>query len=310
MQKVLTTVFILYWIVQGAMAQTMQIKFCGKTTNVTPATDGTGSDQRHKGALRLDFIRVGRVGTSKTNPFYNLGNSGALTFKNNTWVDGCGNNQNQTYCSGCTKCTFITDNSNKSLGVSEGKMQGNVRLRSNNNDLFIESTGDQNVVCFVTDPFDVTAHGGKKIEVNVGYEGTKLETFETRNVSFSYKYAGMDWKQLLNQNSNFLRVIDTTIFVLESVPVAVENLDGTVDIQVSPNPVVDALTIEMDSRSAFDGMLSILSSDLKISSLQNIQIPQGLSRHQIEVKDLKSGLYILQIGDSKGRISSRKFIKM
>lgn len=301
--------FFLVCCALPSQSQTMQIKFCGKTSNVTPATDGSGNDQRHKGALRLDYIRVGRVGQSKTSPFYHLGNTGAITFKNNTWVDGCGNNQNLTYCSGCSKCTFVTDNSNKSIGVFEGKMQGNVRLRSTNNDLFLESTGDQNVVCFVTDPFDVTAHGGKKIEVNVGYEGTKLETFETKNVNFSYKYAGMDWKQLLNQNSNFLRVIDTTIFLIESVPVAVENLDQLVDISISPNPVTEDLVVKLNSQQAFIGHLVVRSIDSKEVLQYPVQVPSGPSVQTLSLKNLESGFYLLQLSDASGKISTRKFVK-
>ncbi|MBK8955843.1 MAG: T9SS type A sorting domain-containing protein [Saprospiraceae bacterium] len=287
----------------------MQIKFCGKTTNVVPSTDGSGNDQRHKGALRLDYIRVGRLGQSKTSPFYNLGNTGGLTFKNNTWVDGCTNNQNQTYCSGCTKCTFVTDNSNKTLGVFEGKMAGNVRTRSNNNDLFLESTGDQNVVCFVTDPFSVAGHEGKRVEVNIGYEGTKQDGFETKNVNFWYKFTNGEWKQQLNQNSNFLRVIDTTILVLDAVPTAVENLERTVAFQLMPNPVNTELEILLNSNETFFGTVNILDFESRTLKTESHQIPTGTSKLAINVKDLSAGFYFFQLSDGKGRTSSKKFAK-
>ncbi|MBK8296336.1 MAG: hypothetical protein IPK91_03430 [Saprospiraceae bacterium] len=54
-------------------AQTMQIKFCGKTSAVVPATDGSGQDQRNKGGLRLDFIRIGKLSQSRTSPLLHTG---------------------------------------------------------------------------------------------------------------------------------------------------------------------------------------------------------------------------------------------
>lgn len=303
-----TLAFVFSFLNFGS-SQYMQIKFCGKTSNVSPSTDGSGNDQRHKGALRLDYIRVGRIGQSKTSPFYNLGNTGGLTFKNSTWVDGCTNNTNQTYCSGCSKCTFVTDNSNKILGVFEGKMQGNVRMRSNNNDLFMESTGDQNLVCFVTDPFDVTAHSGKRIEVNIGYEGTRLDGFETKNVNFSYKYTNMDWKQMLNQNSNFIRVIDTTLLVLDAVPVALENLDKIIDLQLQPNPVTHQLQVTIQSNETFTATAHITSIDSKEILNQEHSIQQGSSKLIFDLTNLPEGAYLFQIADEKGRVSSKKFVK-
>lgn len=309
MRLLYLTLVLLFLELNIGYSQFMQIKFCGKTTNVVPATDGSGNDQRHKGALRLDYIRVGRVGQSKTSPFYNLGNTGGLTFKNSTWVDGCSNNQNQTYCSGCTKCSFVTDNSNKTLGVFEGKMVGNVRMRSNNNDLFLESTGDQNVVCFVTDPFDVTAHSGRRVEVNIGYEGTKMDGFETKNVNFWYKYTNMDWKQMLNQNSNFLRVIDTTLLVLDAVPVAVQNLEETVEIKLQPNPVVNQLQVLLNSKEAIQVLAQITSLDSREIIQERHFVPQGASDIIFNLSDLTSGAYLLKISDEKGRVSTRKIVK-
>ncbi|MBK9721688.1 MAG: hypothetical protein IPO78_08715 [Saprospiraceae bacterium] len=108
-------------------------------------------------------------------------------------------------------------------------MLENVRLRSANNDFFLESTGSQNVVCFVSDPFDVSSQGGKTIELNAIYEGTSVDGFTSVNVNISYRYNNDAWVQLLNQNSNFIRVVDTAILLIAKVPNAVANLDGIVD---------------------------------------------------------------------------------
>jgi len=290
-------------------AQTMQIKFCGKTSAVVPATDGSGQDQRNKGGLRMDFIRIGKLSQSRTSPFYTLGLASGTSFKNATWVDGCANNTNQTYCSGCSTCKPILNTSNGSIGVSEGKMVENVRLRTSNNDLYIESTGSQNVVCFVTDPIDLSSVAGKKIEVNVGYEGTVKDGFTTVNVNFNYRYNNEAWANLLNQNSNFLRVIDTAILVNINVPTAVVTLDETVDFKISPNPVNNKLFIELNSLQTFDAELSIRDIQGKIVLQQNYAVSEGTNRIDWNIEHLNPAIYLFQIADKEGRISTSKFIK-
>ncbi len=293
----------------SVQSQTMQIKFCGKTSAVVPAIDGTGQDQRYKGGIRLDFIRIGKLSQSRTAPFYTLGLATGVSFKNSTWVDGCANNSNQTYCSGCTTCKPILNTSNGSIGVSEGKMVENVRLRSSNNDFYLESTGSQNVVCFVTDPIDVSSVAGKKIEVNVGYEGTSKDGFSTVNVNFNYRYNNENWANLLNQNSNFLRVIDTAILININVPTAVESLDETVDFTISPNPVNDKFFISLNSKERFEASLAIRDIQGKIIEQKSYTIREGLNSIEWNLNHLNPALYLFQIADQNGRISSSKFVK-
>lgn len=289
-------------------AQSMQIMFCGKTDEVSPAKDGNGNDQRHKGALRLDFIRVGRLGQSRTSPFYNLGTSSGYIFRNSTWVDGCNSNQNQTYCTGCSTCSAVFDASNAPIGVVEGRLFGNVIIRSQGNDLYLASTGDQNVVCYVTNPFDVSAEIGKRIEVNVGYEGTSQGGFSTKNVNFSYRYSNGNWTPLLNQNSNFLRVIDTAIFVTR--PVSVTDINGNLSIEISPNPVTDQLTVNVENETGFDAVVSVVDINGKINSTFNHLFVEGLNQIEIPVDQLPNGIYYLQITDMLGNSGGRKFVKI
>lgn len=289
-------------------AQTMQIKFCGKTSPVIPAKDNNGLDQRHKGGLRMDLIRIGKLSQSRSAPFYSLGID-PLSFLIGTWVDGCNTNTNQTYCSGCTTCKPILSTSSGVVGVAEGKMLDNVRMRTSNNDLYIESTGTQNVVCFVTNPIDVSGVAGKKIEVNVIYEGTTQDGFSTVNVNFHYRYANGAWSQLLNQNSNFLRLIDTAILITVNVPSAVENLDGVINFEVSPNPIHEIIFIELNSRKSFEANLIIRDIQGKIISSAPVFIKEGKNKIDLNAIDLNHGMYLLQIADHEGKISTKKFVK-
>ena len=291
-------------------SQNIQIKFCGKSTAVIPAKDINGNDQRHKGGIRMDLIRIGKATLSRTNPFYSLGIA-PLSFKDGTWVDGCANNMDASYCTGCTTCKKIlsTNVTNPEVGTSEGLMQENVRMRTANNDLFIESTGNQNLVCFTTNPIDVSAYQGKILEVNVIYEGTVQDGFTTVNTQFNYKYSNGAWTNMCNQNSNFLRVIDTALFVTVKVPSAVQNLDGVVDFEISPNPVNDNLLIELTSQKTFDGSLAIRDILGKLISEKELFIQEGENRMDINTRNLESGFYLFQISDKEGRISTRKFVR-
>ncbi|MBK8449976.1 MAG: T9SS type A sorting domain-containing protein [Saprospiraceae bacterium] len=300
---------ILFYSLNGFSQPSMQFKFCGKTAAVVPATDNGGNDQRHKGGLRLDLIRIGRLGQSRTSPFFSLGVTPGIAFKNSTWVDGCASNTNQTYCSGCSTCKPILNTSNGSIGVSEGKMLENVRLRSANNDFFLESTGSQNVVCFVSDPFDVSSQGGKTIELNAIYEGTSVDGFTSVNVNISYRYNNDAWVQLLNQNSNFIRVVDTAILLIAKVPNAVANLDGIVDFSISPNPVKDLLFVQFESQNTFDGNLQIRDLNGKIILDKPTTIQSGKGQFHLKTDALQPAVYLFQIADQEGRISTRKFIK-
>lgn len=64
---------LLFAFFQLSFAQTLQLKFCGKNSKINPVLDGNGQDQRHKGQITLDYIKVGIIGQSETNPVYVLG---------------------------------------------------------------------------------------------------------------------------------------------------------------------------------------------------------------------------------------------
>jgi hypothetical protein len=291
-----------------ANSQSIQIKFCGKCTAVVPAKDNNGNDQRHKGGIRMDLIRIGKIGQSHTSPFYSLGIA-PLSFKDGTWVDGCTNNMDASYCTGCTSCKKIQSTSGAEVGTSEGLMNGNMRMRTLNDDLFIESTGNQNLVCFTTNPIDLSGYQGKFLEVNVIYEGTAQDGFMTVNTQFNYKYNNGAWTNMCNQNSNFLRIIDTALLVGVKVPSAVNNLDAVVDFVISPNPVSANLNIELNSQKTFYGSIAVRDILGKLITEQQVFIQEGENRMDIHTQNLESGFYLFQLSDKEGKISTRKFVK-
>ena len=136
--KNIATIIALICLVQTGFGQSMTIKFCGKTNAVSPTIDpNNGQDQRGKAAIRLDYIKVGIIGNSLYNHFYNLGDDFAgFGFPNSVFVDQCDNATGSlTTCAQCNVCKNITSKTGVLLGVSEGRMLGNVKIEGKNNDL-------------------------------------------------------------------------------------------------------------------------------------------------------------------------------
>ena len=133
--KKIATIFALICMIQTGFGQSMTIKFCGKTDAVSPTIDpGTGQDQRGKSAIRLDYIKVGVIGNSLYNHFYNLGDDFAgFGFPNSVFVDQCENaTGNVTTCAECSVCKNITSKTGTFLGVTDGRMLGNVKVEGKN----------------------------------------------------------------------------------------------------------------------------------------------------------------------------------
>ena len=76
-----------------------------------------------------------------------------------------------------------------------------------------------------------------------------------------------------------------------------------------PNPALDRLTIELD-----DGLAHEQAYQVKLYDLQGITRYKGVMPaysyvHNIEVQNLASGMYILELSDKEGKVLRRKFVK-
>lgn len=79
------------------------------------------------------------------------------------------------------------------------------------------------------------------------------------------------------------------------------------NITVYPNPLVDLLSIDIDSEQFLnDNKVELIISDMLGSTIKKVYISQHT---QIDLSDLESAVYILKFGDKSGFISSHKLIK-
>ncbi len=306
--------FIFFYITLNS--QHITLKFCGKNTEVIPTIDpNTGQDQRFKGAITLDHIKLGTIGNSKCCPFHALGIPSVKpsTFATKIFVDNCPAVNGSGSCTGCSICNVITYGNNIRVGAMEGRMQNNVKVEGKIDNLLIQSTGDQNVVCFVTDRIDVSPYKGKIIEVTIAYSGNITGNFTTRNINFSYIYNTDPWPStpyFFNKNSNNTGSYVETYALLKSVPtVAVENLDAYILFEINPNPVKEQLILNYHVEQSFKGVVQIIDEIGKVLFNDYKEFDLGKNHLNIDVQNIPNGIYTLTISDASGRASVSKFVK-
>lgn len=307
---------ILFVLVCGMCnAQTIQFLFCGKTGTVSPTNDpNTGQDQRDKASVILDWLRIGVIGSSKTNPIYILGDAGTnnVSFASKVLADKCDTNTDLAYCTQCQTCARVSSTTNVDLGALSGKMLGNVKCETKNNDLYLSSTNVNNVVCYETNKINISALSGKKAEISIKYEGRSLG-FPIYNISLNYRYnnnAYFSTPFFFNKNSNNVGVFEETYVIVATVPVGVENLSKKLKFEVNPNPVTEQIFISMDVFENFNANFTIVDETGREISTSQKELFSGQSLHTLNVQDLPSGLYLLKISDLDGRVSSQKFTKL
>lgn len=298
----------------GLQAQTIQFLFCGKTGTVSPTLDGSGNDQREKASIHLDFLKIGIIGSSKTSPVFVLGDTGPnnVSFATKVLADKCENNTDQAYCTQCQTCATVTSTTNGDLGRLSGRMQGNVRVETKNNNLVIMSTNVNNVVCYETQKIPIPTLSGKKAEITVKYEG-KSQGWPVHNISLNYRYnnnAYFTTPFFFNKNSNNVGVFEETYVIVQNVPVSVEDLSKRLKFDLSPNPVQDEIYLNLEAFEGFQATFSILDESGRLYSSVKQDLFAGEARKTLEVGDLPSGMYILKISDNDGRVSSKKFTKL
>jgi transforming growth factor-beta-induced protein len=102
-------------------------------------------------------------------------------------------------------------------------------------------------------------------------------------------------------DNGVVHVIDA---VLLPPPSSSNDVDNTLALQVTPNPAVDKLKVDIVNSDAFAEILEIVNIQGKsFISVSNI----SLNEH-IDISQLPSGVYMLKVGTKEG-MSVRKFVK-
>ena len=307
--KFATTLLSLCFITLNA--QTIQFQFCGKTEPVTVLAN------RDHAAIKLDFIKIGVRGGSQSAPFYVLGNQESVAdnnnFKDKTIADNCPASSSKTDCSSCGTCTNVDSTTALNIGNAIGKLVGTVKVETKSNDIYIMSTGVDNVVCYETHKISLAGKANKKLDVYYKYEGiAKDNVSQVRNISLNYRFnndAYFTTPYFFNKNSNNVGVFEDVGSILASVPVATEDLSKKLSFSISPNPTKEKLIIHMTVFQNFNGFINILGTQGNVVYSENISFDTQLTNREININQLTTGTYILHVSDDEGRVSVLKFQK-
>lgn len=296
-------------------SQQIQFKFCGKTSRVTPTLDANGNDQRHKGQITLDYIKLGLIGQAESSPFFVLGETSIKpwTWANATFVDDCDNNADPTGCSGCSTCKNPYYGNNIQIGTAEGKITGNFRMIGSNNNLYLQSTDSNLIVCYVTNKIDVSPYKGKRLEVSIKYAGNQTGPFSTRNIHFFYRYTFLDWPQsgqIFNKNSNFIGEYMDQYSLGVSVPqTATQDIDEISEMAINPNAVHDELNIKLNVTKALKCNLVIIDELGNEVLDRNENLDTGEVNIRVNINNIPAGIYFAKLSDQFGKIKTAKFTK-
>ncbi len=313
--KNIATIIALICLVQTGFGQSMTIKFCGKTDAVAPTIDpNNGQDQRGKSAIRLDWIKVGIIGNSINNAFYKLGETYInYAFPTGIFADQCDNSSgSSSNCSDCLVCKDIISVKNVNLGSPQGRFVGNAKIEGKNNDLYLMSTGANNVVCFETTPIDLSSYKNKKIEVSLQYEGIAQGGYSIRNINMTYKYDNNPYPStpyFFNKNSNNTGLYADTYVIQNAVPNAVQDLSSKISFELNPNPIINHINMEYNSKETFNGKIIILNELLQELKLIPLTINNGKGKESIDITEFTPGAYFIQLSDLEGKSTTKKFIK-
>ena len=85
-------------------------------------------------------------------------------------------------------------------------------------------------------------------------------------------------------------------------------LESDIDVAFHPNPVTDWLTITMPNQHLLENVKIISQTGSIVYEAKKKQL-QLLPDHAINLKQLSSGIYIIQVREQSGRLHSSKFIK-
>jgi hypothetical protein len=280
-------------------AQSIRLKFCTTTDAVGPATDAQGNDQRFKGGVTIESIVIERFGVSPRQILHQVGIDGEDVWNDGVWVDGCGSGQNAS-CAPCATCNTPLINGGNG-GTFSGTFQGNVRCRSVDNDLLIESTS-RNEVCYTTSKLNVSQAGGGFALITVDYIGNSTDGFSTRNINIAYLLDDDVERGFVVKNSNFLTPQTSQVRTI-ALPVSTNDLDQLIQFDFSPNPVGEEIFMKIGSSEAMDVELTIFSMEGKRILSKDMSIIAGEQQERLNVSDLAKGQYVLTVDNGERRLA-------
>lgn len=157
----------------------------------------------------------------------------------------------------------------------------------------------------------------RNFEVTRSYDGINFETIGSVSaVGFSDRLLNYEFIDHNPQNPNSsnvfyqLKVIESSqkVYFSSMVQIKLEPAAITQTFSVFPNPAIDKIQLEMNAQ--FDQIVMITIMDANGQLVRNIIEPSMNGKSfEIDIQELKNGLYFIDITDINGLSASKKFLK-
>ena len=295
-------------------AQHMNITFCTATDKVDPVKDAAGNDQRHKSAMILDYIKVKKFGGSTAPIIWQFSKEPSdWSFDDGTYLDQCDNNNNNSNCSGCGTCT-PPKSKGYDFGTISTKFEESVRVRGKDGDLYFESTGIFNQVCYTTPNIDLKEYRRNSLSLDIGWEGTSQDGFAAKNlrIFYSFNFGEPQWDLKINTPGKILGKNNATLSKTIPIPNfdvdAVNDLDRVLKLYISPNPVGEIAYYHFESDEYMQLNFEIYTISGQKIYQDKIALSQGKSKIEINTSDWIGGTYLVKMRNQDGLSSIQSFI--
>jgi hypothetical protein len=136
----------------------------------------------------------------------------------------------------------------------------------------------------------------------------KAPSVATATTATLYAYA-----LAVNLNSNGTGDIGDAhtyqVNVEPSLPSGVAQNETGVEMTLFPNPVVNEANIKISLEKETQLQMSVVAADGKLIRTQSVNATAGLNNLNINLSDLKAGIYMMVLSDDNKKITSKSFVK-
>lgn len=165
--------------------------------------------------------------------------------------------------------------------------------------------------CFVNEDFDVTFDDtGNTLSCpfNDGQTARPIESLAIFNETSSEGTWMLEIADLANSDGGELLGWGLEICYEENLVSAIDDVRFGTNIELTPNPVNDNLTVSISSSNSFQGQLQVINTIGQ--TLDQVYFESnGSYRHQFQLAHLPAGVYFVRISDKAGYQTLEKFIK-
>ncbi|MBK6263466.1 T9SS type A sorting domain-containing protein [Marivirga sp. S37H4] len=146
----------------------------------------------------------------------------------------------------------------------------------------------------------------EKVEVIFGDEVVYTDTQSLTKSDVS-RVINFDYAEANSNNVQLKAYINDFVFTTNTVNIVTSNKQKKLNagLKLYPNPAVDFVNVTVEGMNIVE--LSVYTANGQF--VKNQRVKQTEKQAQLNIADLKQGMYLLQVKDAKGALRTKRFIK-